>query len=215
MRPGDHPDFFRLPAPEGRSRESTLRLDREGRFLHEGELVTHRGMARAFASWIARHPDDGRFILTNGYDWTYFTVEGTPYFVEGVRAGEDGPVLVLFDGSEEAPDIPGFGLLPGRCAAITGDVKVPHVGWNTLDRTPQAHPPRVLDGIPTGAFAYFTHSYAAPVVGASIATTTHGVRFTAAIEHDRVVGVQFHPEKSGRAGLRLLTNFIAMARERA
>ena len=104
MRPGDHPDFFRLPAPEGRSRESTLRLDREGRFLHEGELVTHRGMARAFASWIARHPDDGRFILTNGYDWTYFTVEGTPYFVEGVRAGEDGPVLVLFDGSEELLD---------------------------------------------------------------------------------------------------------------
>jgi hypothetical protein len=101
MRPSDHPDFFRLPAPEGRSRESTIRLDREGRFLHDGELVTHRGMARAFASWIARHPDDGRFILTNGWDWTYFTVEGTPFFVEGVREGPDGPVLVLFDGSEE------------------------------------------------------------------------------------------------------------------
>lgn len=104
MRPGDHPDFFRLPAPEGRSRESTIRLDREGRFFHEGELVTHRGMARAFASWIARHPDDGRFVLTNGYDWTYFTVEGTPYFVEGIRASEAGPVLVLFDGSEEPLD---------------------------------------------------------------------------------------------------------------
>jgi uncharacterized protein len=101
MRPSDHPDFFRLPAPEGRSRESTIRLDREGRFLHDGELVTHRGMARAFASWIARHPDDGRFILTNGWDWTYFTVEGAPFFVEGVRRGDDGPVLVLFDGSEE------------------------------------------------------------------------------------------------------------------
>jgi hypothetical protein len=101
MRPSDHPDFFRLPAPEGRSRESTIRLDREGRFLHDGELVTHRGMARAFASWIARHPDDGRFILTNGWDWTYFTVEGAPFFVEGVREGADGPVLVLFDGSEE------------------------------------------------------------------------------------------------------------------
>ena len=104
MRPGDHPDFFRLPAPEGRSRESTIRLDPEGRFFHDGELVTHRGMARAFASWIARHPDDGRYILTNGYDWTYFTVEGAPYFVEGVHDGADGPVLVLFDGSEEALD---------------------------------------------------------------------------------------------------------------
>jgi uncharacterized protein len=101
MRPCDHPDFFRLPAPEGRSRESTIRLDREGRFLHDGELVTHRGMARAFASWIARHPDDGRFILTNGWDWTYFTVEGAPFFVEGIRVGPDGPVLTLFDGSEE------------------------------------------------------------------------------------------------------------------
>jgi len=104
MRPGDHPDFFRLPAPEGRSRESTIRLDPQGRFFHEGELVTHRAMARAFASWIARHPDDGRFILTNGYDWTYFTVDGAPYFVEGVRATAGGPVLVLFDGSEEPLD---------------------------------------------------------------------------------------------------------------
>jgi hypothetical protein len=101
MRPGDHPDFFRLPAPEGRSRESTIRLDPQGRFFHDGELVTHPGMARAFAGWISRHPDDGRFILSNGYDWTYFTVEGAPYFVEGVRAMEEGPVLVLFDGSEE------------------------------------------------------------------------------------------------------------------
>jgi hypothetical protein len=101
MRPGDHPEFFRLPPPEGRSRESTIRLDREGRFFHDGALVEHRGMARAFASWIARHPDDGRFILTNGYDWTYFTVEGAPYFVEGVRASARGPILVLFDGSEE------------------------------------------------------------------------------------------------------------------
>lgn len=104
MRPADHPDFFRLPPPEGRSRESTIRLDPEGRFFHDGALVAHRGMARAFASWIARHPDDGRFILTNGYDWTYFTVEGAPYFVEGVKEGADGPVLVLFDGSEESLD---------------------------------------------------------------------------------------------------------------
>lgn len=104
MRPSDHPDFFRLPAPEGRSRESTIRLDREGHFFHDGAPVTHRGMARAFAGWIARHPDDGRFILTNGYDWTYFTVDGVPFFVEGVRAGDDGPVLALFDGTEEPLD---------------------------------------------------------------------------------------------------------------
>lgn len=119
----------------------------------------------------------------------------------------------LFEASDESPDLAGLGVFPGRCAAITGDVKVPHVGWNTLDR--RGHPSRVLDGIAPGAFAYFTHSYAAPVVDATAATTTHGVTFSAAVERDRVVGVQFHPEKSGRAGLRLLTNFLALAREAA
>src|SRR6185369_4619763 len=103
-RPGDHPDFFRLPPPPGRSRESTIRLDALGRFIHDGHLVEHPGMRRAFASWIARHPDDGRFILSNGYDWTYFTVEDVPFFVETVRSVGGAPVLVLSDGSEEPLD---------------------------------------------------------------------------------------------------------------
>ncbi len=103
-RPGDHPDFFRLPAPPGRSRESTIRLERSGRFIHDGTPVEHPGMARAFASWIARHPDDGRFILSNGYDWTYFEVEDVPFFVDGVKSVDASPWLVLFDGSEEPLD---------------------------------------------------------------------------------------------------------------
>jgi hypothetical protein len=102
-RPGDHPDFFRLPPPPGRSRESTIRLDAQGRFFHDNEAVTHPGMARAFATWIARHPDDGRYILNNGWDWSYFTVEDVPFFVEHVRAGEV-PTLVLSDGTEEPLD---------------------------------------------------------------------------------------------------------------
>lgn len=101
VKPGDHPEFYRLPPPAGRSRESSIHLDREGRFFHDGELVRHAGMARAFASWIARHPDDGRFILQNGYDWTYFTVEDTPFFVESVRAADGGVMLELSDGSLE------------------------------------------------------------------------------------------------------------------
>lgn len=106
MKPGDHPEFFRFPAPAGRSRESSIVLDAEGRFWHDGELVVHRGMARAFASWIARHPDDGRFILTNQFDWTYFTVQDVPFFVRGLRDAAGLPLLVLSDGSEEplAPD---------------------------------------------------------------------------------------------------------------
>jgi hypothetical protein len=103
-RPADHPDFFRLPPPPGRSRESTIRLDENGRFFHDGAPVEHSGMARAFASWIGRHPDDGRFILNNGWDWSYFQVEGAPFFVESVRASALGPLLVLSDGSEELLD---------------------------------------------------------------------------------------------------------------
>ncbi|MBX3221492.1 MAG: hypothetical protein KF795_13300 [Labilithrix sp.] len=111
MKPGDHPEFFRFPAPEGRSRESTLRLDGEGRFHHDDAPVDHPKLAAALHTWIARHPDDGRFILTNGYDWTYFTVDDVPFFVRSVRAegsdadaSEGDAILVLSDGSEEPLD---------------------------------------------------------------------------------------------------------------
>lgn len=104
MRPGDHPEFFRFPAPEGRSRESSIVLDAEGRFHHEGALIEHGGMARAFASWIDRHPDDGRFILNNGYDWSYFRVDDVPFFVLGVRERAGGLELQLSDGSESPLD---------------------------------------------------------------------------------------------------------------
>ena len=99
MKPSDHPEFFRLPPPEGRSRESTIVLDGEGAFWHEGQRVTHPGMAKAFASWVGRHPDDGRFILNNGYDWTYFRVEDTPFFVERVSA--EPLEIELSDGTRE------------------------------------------------------------------------------------------------------------------
>jgi hypothetical protein len=100
MKPGDHPEFFRLPPPEGRSRESAIVLTRDGRFLHEGEPVEHLGMQRAFASWLGRHPDDGRYILNNGYDWSYITVEGALRFVQSVRDLQGKPLLVMLDGTE-------------------------------------------------------------------------------------------------------------------
>ncbi len=118
MKPGDHPEFFRFPAPEGRSRESTIRLDPEGHFWHEGNLVEHAKLAQAMHGWVSRHPDDGRYILTNGYDWTYFTVEDAPYFVRSLRLlpeetklpaeetnlGSETVVLELSDGTEEPWD---------------------------------------------------------------------------------------------------------------
>lgn len=115
----------------------------------------------------------------------------------------------LFEGSDETPELPGFGLLAGRCFRLSGDVKVPHVGWNTLDTG--ARKSRLLEGVPPEASAYFTHSYAAPVTDALSAKTTHGVPFAAAVERGHVFGVQFHPEKSGPTGLRILRNFVAIA----
>ncbi len=104
MKPSDHPEFFRLPPPEGRSRESSIVLHEDGRFFHEGEPVVHPGMRQAFASWLQRHPDDGRYILSNGYDWTYLTVEGPARFVRAVRRVDERPLLVLLDGLEARLD---------------------------------------------------------------------------------------------------------------
>jgi hypothetical protein len=104
LLPIDHPDFFDLPAPPGRSRESQIVLDAEGRFWDHGEPVTHRGMLDAFATWIRRHPRDGRYVLCNGYDWTYFRVHDVPFFVRGLGGTPEQPTLLLSDRSEERLD---------------------------------------------------------------------------------------------------------------
>ncbi len=119
----------------------------------------------------------------------------------------------LFDGSHEAPLVPGLGAIAGMSSVLAGNVKVPHVGWNSLERTGRTSV--LLTGIDDGAAVYFTHSYAAPVTGAAVATTTHGREFASTVEEDRVFGVQWHPEKSGAVGLAVLSNFVAFAREAA
>jgi imidazole glycerol-phosphate synthase subunit HisH len=118
----------------------------------------------------------------------------------------------LYEGSEEAPDLPGIGALQGSCARlIAGDVKVPHVGWNSLDLARRSSDGWIARAVPDGAHVYFTHSYAAPVTGDSIAVTRHGNPFAAIVERGPVAGVQFHPEKSGDVGLRILRNFVERA----
>ena len=107
MKPGDHPEFFLRAAPGGVSRESRIRLDREGRFWHEGEPVERPALSRALHTWLTHHPVDHRPILSNGYDWCYLDVEDTMAFVRSVRPGSSNaapPTLVLVDGSEHPLD---------------------------------------------------------------------------------------------------------------
>jgi imidazole glycerol-phosphate synthase subunit HisH len=115
----------------------------------------------------------------------------------------------LFAGSTEAPDTPGLAAFPEICDRFTPGKKVPHVGWNSLSVRPES---RLLAGIRENSFVYFTHSYRAPVVIATVAVTDYGEPFTAAVERDNVMGVQFHPEKSGEPGLRILRNFLEWQR---
>ena len=121
MKPGDHPDFYRFAPPPGTSRESTIRLDAEGKFWHDGERVDHPALENALHSWIAVHPDDGRFILTNGYDWTYFKVDDAPYVVLSLRVTPGEVMLLLSDDSEErlAPET----LRVGKGDALYAKVK--------------------------------------------------------------------------------------------
>jgi imidazole glycerol-phosphate synthase subunit HisH len=121
----------------------------------------------------------------------------------------------LFEGSEESPELPGIGVLPGHCHLLRAEgLKVPHVGWNTLDTIAEGSAaPRVLRDVPDQAYAYFTHSYVAPVTDACVATTTHGQTFAAVVERGLVMGAQFHPEKSGDVGLAILRNFVTLAEE--
>lgn len=111
----------------------------------------------------------------------------------------------LFSGSDESPDLAGLRVFDGRVFRLTGDVKVPHVGWNTLRGTAAS---ALLEGLDETAAVYFTHSFAAPIVPETIAVTAHGVPFTSMVERGNVAGMQFHPEKSGAAGLRLIRNWV-------
>lgn len=114
---------------------------------------------------------------------------------------------LLFEASDEG-DVDCLGLLPGRVRklqASTG-IRIPHMGWNALEPLRAS---TLSEGIAVGARAYFVHGYAAPVTDDCIAACLHGQRFAAAVQRGRVFGAQFHPERSGAVGARLLSNFMA------
>lgn len=112
----------------------------------------------------------------------------------------------LYKSSEEAPHLHGLNLLPGRVSSLPSTVKLPHMGWNQVQL---ARPSRLLANISPGAFFYFAHSFAATETnGESVAQCNYGANFAAVIEHKNIFGVQFHPEKSGAPGAKLLQNFL-------
>jgi imidazole glycerol phosphate synthase glutamine amidotransferase subunit len=115
----------------------------------------------------------------------------------------------LYDSSEEAPELDGLHLLQGVVRSLPHKVKLPHMGWNTLRRTNSSV---LLNGIADEAYFYFAHSFAVSTADPSIvACCSHGQEFAAVVEKKNIFAVQFHPEKSGQAGARVLQNFLRLA----
>jgi glutamine amidotransferase len=131
---------------------------------------------------------------------------GVPFF--GICLG----MQLLADVGYEEGESRGLGIAGGACERLPGGVKVPHIGWNTVEYPKES---RLFAGIPESTAFYFVHSYHLVPSDPSwiVGSTEYGARFAAAVEHGSVFGVQFHPEKSSAAGLRLLANFGAVVAE--
>jgi glutamine amidotransferase len=152
-------------------------------------------------------PGVGHFAATQRLDATGLTAairaaiaRGVPFL--GICVG----MQWLYAGSSEAPEQPGLGHFTESCTRFSeSKEKVPHVGWNSLEIRPNS---RLLAGIDPGEYVYFTHSYKVPVTADTAAITHYIEPFASAVERGNVMGVQFHPEKSGETGLKILGNFL-------
>lgn len=149
-------------------------------------------------------------------------VGSAPFAMKNIHAKNLKPVLatltqpvigiclgmqLLFETLEEGGEqVDGLGLVKGSISKLqTGDLPTPHMGWNTLSLV-QDDP--LLSGIETGEFAYFVHSFAAPLSNATLAKAEYGSPFSAIVRQDNVWGCQFHPERSSKTGARILKNFL-------
>lgn len=124
---------------------------------------------------------------------------GVPYL--GICLG----LQTLYEGSDEAPEICGLGLLAGRVRRFEAAAKVPQVGWNQIQMLRETG---LFQGVREGSFVYYCHSYYGPVTKETVAVTEYGETYAAAVEKGNVCAVQFHPEKSGEVGLKVLQNFL-------
>ena len=176
----------------------TVARDREG--LRDSDAIVVPGVGAA-APAMARL--ERRGLVGPIRDWV---ASDRPFL--GICLG----LQLLFDDSDE-DGASTLGVLPGQTSRLLDAPTLPHIGWNQVVRT-REHP--VLDGIDDGADLYFVHSFAgvpAPGTGdVVLARTEHGRSFVSAVARGKLVGVQFHPERSGRDGLRLLANFVGLVR---
>ena len=172
----------RVATPEAVRGAAALILPGVGHFGQLMRTLSARGLLEPLAESISR---------------------GTPLL--GICLG----LQALFQSSAEAPNDAGLGILPGSVAALPATAKLPHMGWNQVRRV---RPSMLLEGIPANAYFYFAHSYAALDAGdAAVALCDHAAPFVAVLERGNVFAVQFHPEKSGDSGARVLANFVARA----
>lgn len=167
--------------PDVLERASAAILPGDGAFAATMQALAARGLDRAIRDHIAR----GRAFL-------------------GICVG----MQVLYEESDEFGIAPGLGVFAGRVSRFSHAPRVPHMGWNRLELA-RSHP--FVDGLGDEEYAYFLHSYRAPVGDETVAACTHGERFSAIVARENVMATQFHPEKSQRTGARLLDNFIRLA----
>jgi glutamine amidotransferase len=158
-------------------------LPGDGAFGATMRALKERGLDRA----ILQHADAGKPFL-------------------GICVG----MQILFEDSDEFGSTPGLGIMQGRVSRFIGAPRVPHMGWNNLEITAEH---AFVAGLGSEPYAYFLHSYRAPVGPDTVAACTHGERFCAIAARGNVMGTQFHPEKSQRTGARLLDNFLRLSGE--
>jgi imidazole glycerol-phosphate synthase subunit HisH len=169
-----------LEGPQGLERATKVILPGVGHFGQMMRALDERGLRDAVRERIAA---------------------GVPFL--GICLGLQG----LFTDSEEAPEVKGLGVFPGTVRRFPLDARVPHMGWNDLDRRRES---RLLAGLPERPWVYFAHSYYVPECAGTAAACVYTTPYTALLESGNVYGVQFHPEKSGPVGLKIVRNFLEL-----
>jgi glutamine amidotransferase len=177
------------------------------RHLGAETIVTDGDLALVESAERIVLPGVGHFQATERLDATGLTrairaaiARAVPFL--GICVG----MQWLYSGSTEAPSQPGLGVFNEWCTRFAESTeKVPHVGWNSLEVRNGSW---LLKGVDAGEYVYFTHSYKGPVTAGTAAVTHYIEPFAAAVERGNVMGVQFHPEKSGETGLKILRNFL-------